>query len=86
MQDRAQDTGGLIPRSLFVFALLYGGLAVLAGVLGTKLASLGHWPLLGDLAVESGIFAFLLLVVMSSAVAEPARTWRTGWSASASSR
>lgn len=59
-----------IPRSLFVFSLLYGGLVVLAGVLGTKLASLGHWPLLGDLAVESGIFAFLLLVVMGSAVAE----------------
>ncbi|WP_374526985.1 queuosine precursor transporter [Novosphingobium sp.] len=59
-----------MPRSLFAFSLLYGGLAVLAGVLGTKLASLGHWPLLGDLAVESGIFAFLLLVVMSSAVAE----------------
>jgi uncharacterized integral membrane protein (TIGR00697 family) len=59
-----------IPRALFVFSLLYGGLVVLAGVLGTKLASLGHWPLLGDLAVESGIFAFLLLVVMSSAVAE----------------
>ncbi len=59
-----------IPRSLFVFSLLYGGLAVLAGVLGTKLAALGHWPLLGDLAVESGIFAFLLLVVMGSAVAE----------------
>lgn len=59
-----------LPRSLFVFSLLYGGLAVLAGVLGTKLASLGHWPGLGDLAVESGIFAFLLLVVMASAVAE----------------
>jgi uncharacterized integral membrane protein (TIGR00697 family) len=59
-----------IPRSLFSFALLYGGLCVLAGVLGTKLASLGHWPVFGDLAVESGIFAFLLLVVMSSAVAE----------------
>lgn len=59
-----------IPRSLFSFSLLYGGLCVLAGVLGTKLASLGHWPLLGDLAVESGIFAFLLLVIMSSAVAE----------------
>jgi uncharacterized integral membrane protein (TIGR00697 family) len=38
--------------------------------MGTKLASLGHWPVLGDLAVESGIFAFLLLVVLSSAVAE----------------
>lgn len=59
-----------IPRALFVFSLLYGGLVVLAGVLGTKLASLGQWPVLGDLAVESGIFAFLLLVVMSSAVSE----------------
>ncbi len=59
-----------IPRSLFVYALLYGGMVVLAGVLGTKLASLGHWPVLGDLAVESGIFAFLLLVVLSSVVAE----------------
>ena len=59
-----------IPRSLFVYALLYGGLCVLAGVLGTKIASLGTWPLLGPLAVESGIFAFLLLVVISSAVAE----------------
>lgn len=59
-----------MPRSLFSFSLLYGGLCVLAGVLGTKIASLGHWPVLGDLAVESGIFAFLLLVVISSAVAE----------------
>ncbi|MBT0667886.1 queuosine precursor transporter [Novosphingobium profundi] len=59
-----------LPRSLFIFSLLYGGLVVLAGVLGTKLASLGSWPVLGDLAVESGIFAFLFLVVLSSAVAE----------------
>jgi uncharacterized integral membrane protein (TIGR00697 family) len=57
-------------RSLFVFALLYGGLCVLAGVLGAKLASLGTWPLLRPLAVESGIFAFLLLVVLANAVAE----------------
>ncbi|MBS0474657.1 MAG: queuosine precursor transporter [Proteobacteria bacterium] len=70
MDTPSQAPGALIPKSLFVFALLYGGLCVLAGVLGTKLASLGHWPVLGDLAVESGIFAFLLLVVMSSAVAE----------------
>jgi queuosine precursor transporter len=69
MQDTAHPSPA-IPRSLFAFALLYGGLCVLAGVLGTKLASLGNWPLLGDLAVESGIFAFLLLVVMASAVAE----------------
>lgn len=71
MKDQAiQQQGWVIPRSLFVFSLLYGGLVVLAGVLGTKLASLGHWPVLGDLAVESGIFAFLLLVVISSAVSE----------------
>ena len=66
----APSPAPFISRSLFVFSLLYGGFVVLAGVLGTKLASLGHWPLLGDLAVESGIFAFLLLVVLSSAVAE----------------
>lgn len=65
-----QTSAPAIPRSLFIFSLLYGGLCVLAGVLGTKLASLGHWPVFGDLAVESGIFAFLLLVVISSAVAE----------------
>jgi len=73
MQDKphaatAPNSG--IPTSLFAFSLLYGGLVVLAGVLGTKIAALGHWPLVGDLAVESGIFAFLLLVVMASAVAE----------------
>ena len=65
-----QTPAPAIPRSLFIYSLLYGGLVVLAGGLGTKLASLGHWPMLGDLAVESGIFAFLLLVVLSSAVAE----------------
>jgi uncharacterized integral membrane protein (TIGR00697 family) len=59
-----------IPRALFVYSLLYGGLVCIAGVLGTKLASLGTWPVVGALAVESGIFAFLVLVVLSSAVAE----------------
>jgi uncharacterized integral membrane protein (TIGR00697 family) len=59
-----------IPRALFIYALLYGGLVCTAGVLGTKLASLGTWPIVGSLAVESGIFAFLILVVLSSAVAE----------------
>ena len=68
--DRAAGAPLVIPRSLFACALLYGGLCVLAGVLGTKLASLGTLPLLGPLAVESGIFAFLLLVVIASAVAE----------------
>lgn len=65
-----QNQTDTFPRSLFIFSLLYGGLCVLAGVMGVKLASLGTWPLLGDLAVESGIFAFLFLVIISSAVAE----------------
>jgi uncharacterized integral membrane protein (TIGR00697 family) len=59
-----------IPRALFAYALLYGGLVCTAGVIGTKLASLGTWPVVGSLAVESGIFAFLVLVVLGSAVAE----------------
>lgn len=65
-----------IPRSLFVFALLYGGMVCIAGVLGNKLVALGPisaiGPMLGlePLAVEAGIFAFLLLVVLSSAIAE----------------
>ena len=65
-----------IPRSLFVFALLYGGMVCIAGVLANKQVSLG--PLsgigelvgIGPLAVEAGIFAFLVLVTTSSAVAE----------------
>ena len=56
--------GAAIPKSLFIFSLVYGGLVVLAGVLGTKIANIG------PLNVESGIFAFLMLVVLSSAVAE----------------
>jgi uncharacterized integral membrane protein (TIGR00697 family) len=53
-----------IPRSLFLFAIFYGGMVCIAGVLGNKQVALG------PLAVESGIFAFLLLVVTSSSVAE----------------
>ena len=53
-----------IPRSLFVFSIFYGGMTCIAGVLGNKQVALG------PLAVEAGIFAFLLLVVTSSAVAE----------------
>jgi len=70
MQNQTQNQTATYSRSLFIFSLLYGGLCVLAGVMGVKLASLGHWPLLGDLAVESGIFAFLFLVIISSAIAE----------------
>ena len=65
-----------IPPSLFALAVFYGGMVCIAGVLGNKQVSLGPvsalGPLvgLGPLAVEAGIFAFLLLVVVSSAVAE----------------
>lgn len=62
--SESNAAGAAIPKSLFIFSLVYGGLVVLAGVLGTKIANIG------PLNVESGIFAFLMLVVLSSAVAE----------------
>ncbi len=62
MTEAVKNT--LIPRSLFVFAVLYGGMTCIAGILGAKQVALG------PLAVEAGIFPFLLLVVLSSAVAE----------------
>jgi uncharacterized integral membrane protein (TIGR00697 family) len=52
------------PRALFVFSVLYGGMVCIAGVLGVKQVTLG------SLAVEAGIFGFLILVALSSAVAE----------------
>jgi hypothetical protein len=55
---------GPLSRSLFAFSIFYGGMVCIAGVLGNKQVALG------PLAVEAGIFAFLLLVVVSSAVAE----------------
>lgn len=55
---------GTISRSLFAFSIFYGGMVCIAGVLGNKQVALG------PLAVEAGIFAFLLLVVTSSSVAE----------------
>ena len=52
------------PRSLFWLSITYGGMVCIAGVLANKQVALG------PLGVEAGIFAFLLLVVASSAVAE----------------
>lgn len=49
---------------LFAFAIIYGGMVCIAGVLANKQVALG------PLAVEAGIFAFLILVAISSAVAE----------------
>lgn len=54
-----------LTRSLFLFSIIYGGMVVLAGVLGNKQVALGPW-----LAVEAGIFPFLILVALSSAVSE----------------
>ena len=53
-----------IPRSLFAYSIVYGGMVCIAGVLANKQVALG------PLGVEAGIFAFLLLVVMSSSIAE----------------
>ena len=53
-----------IPLSLLALSIFYGGMVCIAGVLGNKQVALG------PLAVEAGIFAFLLLVVTSSSVAE----------------
>lgn len=53
-----------ISLGLFVMTVIYGGMTVLAGVLGFKQVALG------PLAVEAGIFAFLMLVVLSSSIAQ----------------
>lgn len=64
MNDTTSTAPAFIRPSLFAFAIFYGGMVCIAGVLGNKQVALG------PLAVEAGIFAFLLLVVTSSAVAE----------------
>jgi uncharacterized integral membrane protein (TIGR00697 family) len=61
--DRSIAAPAVSP-SLFAFSIFYGGMVCIAGVLGNKQVALG------PLAVESGIFAFLLLVITSSSVAE----------------
>lgn len=55
-----------MPRALFTYLMLYGGMTVLAGVLAFKQVQLPP----SDLAVEAGIFPYLLLVVISSTVAQ----------------
>ena len=61
-----QSEGVTIPLGMFVFTLLYGGMTVLAGVLAFKQVQL--WPT--NLSVESGIFPFLILVVISSTLSQ----------------
>lgn len=53
-----------VANSLLALSIFYGGMVCIAGVLGNKQVALG------PLAVEAGIFGFLLLVVTSSSVAE----------------
>ena len=53
-----------ITPSLLALALFYGGMVTIAGVLGAKQVAIG------PLAVEAGIFPFLMLVGISSAVSE----------------
>jgi queuosine precursor transporter len=53
-----------MPRSLFLFSIFYGGMVPLGGFLGAKQVAIG------PLAVEAGIFPFLTLVAVSSAIAE----------------
>lgn len=60
---RQPETGG-ISTSLFAYGIFYGGMVCIAGVLGAKQVALG------PLAVEAGIFPFLLLVALSSVIAE----------------
>jgi len=52
------------PPSLLLMTVFYGGMVTIAGVLGSKQVALG------PLAVEAGIFPFLLLICISSSVAE----------------
>jgi uncharacterized integral membrane protein (TIGR00697 family) len=53
-----------ISTSLLALALFYAGMVTLAGVLGAKQVALG------PLAVEAGIFPFLILVSISSAATQ----------------
>ena len=59
-----QTAPSSLPRSLFLFAVLYGGMVPLGGFLGVKQVAIG------PLAVEAGIFPFLTLVGISSGIAE----------------
>lgn len=66
IENESRVAAASIPQGLFVFLLLYGGMTVIAGVLAFKQVQL--WPT--QLAVEAGIFAFLMLVVISSTIAQ----------------
>jgi queuosine precursor transporter len=52
------------PPALLFFSLVYAGMVTLGGVLGSKQVAIG------PLAVEAGIFPFLILVATSSGIAQ----------------
>jgi queuosine precursor transporter len=60
----ASAPASAIPRSLFALSVFYGGMVPLGGFLGAKQVAIG------PLAVEAGIFPFLTLIAVSSAIAE----------------
>lgn len=64
--SRTASPAAAMPSALFTYLMLYGGMTVLAGVLAFKQVQLPP----SDLAVEAGIFPYLLLVVISSTVAQ----------------
>jgi hypothetical protein len=66
----AAGVEGAPARSLQQFAVLYGGLLVVAGVLGFKLIKLGPFFGMAPLAVPGGVFGFLLAIVVTNATAE----------------
>ncbi len=59
-----QSSSRVIAPSILLFAILYGGMVPLGGFLGAKQVALG------PLAVEAGIFPFLMLIAISSGIAE----------------
>ena len=60
----SQTSSRAVAPSLLLFAILYGGMVPLGGFLGAKQVALG------PLAVEAGIFPFLMLIAISSGIAE----------------
>jgi uncharacterized integral membrane protein (TIGR00697 family) len=64
--DPLAQAAASTPRGLFTYLMLYGGMTVLAGVLAYKQVQLPPT----DLAVEAGIFPYLLLVVISSTISQ----------------
>lgn len=64
MNNQSPNPARATAPSLLLLTVFYGGMVTIAGVLGAKQVALG------PLAVEAGIFPFLLLISIASSVAE----------------